>query len=166
MCNASIESFIQVCISFSYNDKLGAIYGDVMTKKHENWWSNSGFSSLIHRICSKWLVFENHKLVNVCWPSRSRSRSNRNLLTVACNCSCLVYLFIYCYLSNWNSKSQKLTIRFPWNFLCLTMTTIRRSDRNFRWLYGLFSPWIANFTLFLRPVTTLRFIIQIYHMIA
>ena len=36
MCNASIESFIQVFISFSYTDKLGAIYGDVMTKKHEN----------------------------------------------------------------------------------------------------------------------------------
>ena len=36
MCNASIESFIQVFISFSYTDKLGAIYGDVMTQKHEN----------------------------------------------------------------------------------------------------------------------------------
>ena len=32
MCNASNESFILVCISFSYIDKLGAIYGDVMTK--------------------------------------------------------------------------------------------------------------------------------------
>ena len=36
MCNASIESFIQVFISFSYIDKLGAIYGYVMTKTHEN----------------------------------------------------------------------------------------------------------------------------------
>ena len=35
----------------------------------------------------------NHKLVNVCWPSRSRWRSNRNLLTVACNCSILVKRF-------------------------------------------------------------------------
>ena len=34
----------------------------------------------------------NHKLVNVCWPSRSRWRSNRNLLTVACNCSILVII--------------------------------------------------------------------------
>ena len=36
----------------------------------------------------------NHKLVNVCWPSRSRWRSNRNLLTVACNCSILVIIII------------------------------------------------------------------------
>ena len=36
MCIASFESFIQVFISFSYTDKLGAIYGDVVTKKHEN----------------------------------------------------------------------------------------------------------------------------------
>ena len=36
MWNASIENFIQVFISFSYTGKLGAIYGDVMTKKHEN----------------------------------------------------------------------------------------------------------------------------------
>ena len=35
----------------------------------------------------------NHKLVNVCWPSRSRWRSNRNLLTVACNCSILVIIY-------------------------------------------------------------------------
>ena len=36
MCNASIESFIQAFISFSYTDKFGAIYGDVVTKKHQN----------------------------------------------------------------------------------------------------------------------------------
>ena len=36
MCNASIESFIQTFISFSYTDNLGTIYWDAMTKKHEN----------------------------------------------------------------------------------------------------------------------------------
>ena len=36
MGNASIESFIQTFISLSYTDKLGVIYGDIMTKKHEN----------------------------------------------------------------------------------------------------------------------------------
>ena len=58
MCNASIESFIQTFISFSYTDKLGAIYGDVMTKNMNIWWFTGAFSSLIHRICSKWVVFE------------------------------------------------------------------------------------------------------------
>ena len=36
MCNGSIESFLQAFISFSYTDKLGAIYGGIVTKKHEN----------------------------------------------------------------------------------------------------------------------------------
>ena len=58
MCNASVKSFIQAFISFAYTDKLGAIYGDVMTKKHENLMNYRAFSSLIHRICSKRLVFE------------------------------------------------------------------------------------------------------------
>ena len=44
---ASIKSFIQVFISVSYTDKLGAIYGDVMTKKHENLRFTGAFSSLI-----------------------------------------------------------------------------------------------------------------------
>ena len=33
MCNATIESFIQTFISFSYTDKLGAINGVIMNKK-------------------------------------------------------------------------------------------------------------------------------------
>ena len=36
MCNASYESFTQAFISLSYTGKLGAIYEDVMTQKHEN----------------------------------------------------------------------------------------------------------------------------------
>ena len=48
----------------------------------------------------------NHKLVNVCWPSRWRWRSNRNLLTVACNCSILVIIIIILFSGRTRSESQ------------------------------------------------------------
>ena len=66
-----------------------------MTKKDENLmifqcFQQSDSPYLFHVTCL-W----NHKLVNVCWPSRSRWRSNRNLLTVACNCSILVIIIFF-----------------------------------------------------------------------
>ena len=64
-----------------------------MTPKHENLMIFQCFqqsdSPYLFYVTCLW----NHKLVNVCWPSRSRWRSNRNLLTVACNCSILVKRF-------------------------------------------------------------------------
>ena len=84
----------QTLILFSYTDKFGVICEDVMTKKHENLMIFQCFqqsdSPYLFYVTSLW----NHKLVNVCWPSRSRSRSNRNFLTVACNCSILVIIII------------------------------------------------------------------------
>ena len=63
-------------------------------KKHENLMIFQCFqqsdSPYLFYVTCLW----NHKLVNVCWPSRSRWRSNRNLLTVACNCSILVIIII------------------------------------------------------------------------
>ena len=89
----------QTLILFSYTDKFGVICEDVMTKKHENLMIFQCFqqsdSPYLFYVTSLW----NHKLVNVCWPSRSRSRSNRNFLTVACNCSILVIIIIYSVFS-------------------------------------------------------------------
>ena len=95
MYNALIASTFETFISFSYTDKFGVICEDVMTKKHENLMIFQCFqqsdSPYLFYVTCLW----NHKLVNVCWPSRSRWRSNRNLLTVACNCSILVKRFQY-----------------------------------------------------------------------
>ena len=87
-----LKAPFQTFISFSYTDKFGVICEDVMTKKHENLMIFQCFqqsdSPYLFYVTCLW----NHKLVNVCWPSRSRWRSNRNLLTVACNCSILVII--------------------------------------------------------------------------
>ena len=89
-----LKAPFQTFISFSYTDKFGVICEDVMTKKHENLMIFQCFqqsdSPYLFYVTCLW----NHKLVNVCWPSRSRWRSNRNLLTVACNCSILVIIIL------------------------------------------------------------------------
>ena len=80
-----------------------------MTKKHENLMIFQCFqqsdSPYLFYVTCLW----NHKLVNVCWPSRSRWRSNRNLLTVACNCSILVIIIILFFFRtrDWNRESPK-----------------------------------------------------------
>ena len=84
-----------------------------MTKKHENLMIFQCFqqsdSQYLFYVTCLW----NHKLVNVCWPSKSRWRSNRNLLTVACNCSILVIIIIIIIIlfffrtRDWNRESPK-----------------------------------------------------------
>ena len=90
-----LKAPFQTFISFSYTDEFGVICEDVMTKKHENLMIFQCFqqsdSPYLFYVTCLW----NHKLVNVCWPSRSRWRSNRNLLTVACNCSILVIIIFF-----------------------------------------------------------------------
>ena len=93
MYNALIESTLPDLHFVFLHWQVWVIREDVMTKKHENLmifqrFQQSDSPYLFYVICL-W----NHKLVNVCWPSRSRWRSNRNLLTVACNCSILVKRF-------------------------------------------------------------------------
>ena len=41
-----LKSLIEIVISSSYTVELPAIYGDVVAKKHENWWPNCAMCSL------------------------------------------------------------------------------------------------------------------------
>ena len=72
---------------------------------------------------------------------------------------------IRCLLSTWESSATVMACP-PLNSLLTASKSKLQIFKPIRWLYGLLSPRIANFILFLRPVITLRFTVQIDHMIA